>query len=140
MKRRLTRAYDSMTMPDGCANTIERKLTEQLDARKTGTYIQTAAPTPVRPHGWAVGVAAVCLMLVLSVGGTMLFLEMSGAQLGRQKETVARFEETEAAPTPEDHYALMTDLSAEEVEAFAIIVRHNILEGNWEALKNKFAR
>lgn len=139
MKRRLTRAYDSMTMPDGCANTIERKLTEQLDARKTGTYIQTAAPTPVRPHGWAVGVAAVCLMLVLSVGGTMLFLGMSGAQLGRQKETVARFEETEAAPTPEDHYALVTDLSAEEVEAFATIVRHNILEGNWEALKNKFA-
>ena len=137
MKRRLTRAYDSMTMPDGCANTIERKLTEQLDARMTGTYIQTAAPTPVRRHGWVVGLAAVCLMLVLSVGGTMLFLGMSGAQLGRQKETVARFEETEAAPTPEDHYRLATTQSAETIETFAKVVRSNILTENWTALADK---
>ena len=138
MKRRLTRAYDSMTMPDGCSNTIERKLTEQLESRRTGTYIKTVAPSPVRRHGWALGAAAVCLMLVLSVGGTMLFLSMSGVEMGRQKETIARFEETEAAVIPEDRYAQVTDIPAEEVEAFASIVRHNILGGNWDALKSKF--
>lgn len=137
MKRRLTRAYDSMTMPDGCANTIERKLTEQMDARKTGIYIQTAAPTPVHHHGWAVGVAAVCLMVVLSVGGTMLFLGMSRAELGQRKETATRFEETEVAPTPEDHYIQVTDLPMEEVEAFAAEVRQNVLDGDWEALAQK---
>ena len=132
MKRRLTNAYDSMTMPDGCSNTIERKLTEQLEARKTGTHIRTMAPSPARRRGWALG-AAVCLMLVLSVGGSMLFLGMSGAEMGRQKETI----ETEAAATPEDHYAQVTDIPAVQVEAFAKVVRYIMLQKNWAALEER---
>ena len=66
MKRRLTRAYDHMTMPDRCSNAIERKLVEELEHRKTGRSVRAVAPSPVRRQGWAMGVAAVCTALPIT--------------------------------------------------------------------------
>ena len=89
MKRRLTRAYDHMTMPDRCSNAIERKLVEELEYRKTGRSVRAVAPSPVRRQGWTLGVAAVCLMLVLSMGGTALFLKTMGTVPDVSRQTTA---------------------------------------------------
>ena len=100
--------------------------------------MKVISPAPVRRQGWAMGIAAVCLMLVLSVGGTMLFLHSTDAAINRPVET--RFppaEQETAAATPEDQYAQVTNRSVEEVEAFAKVVRYNMLEMNWAALEEK---
>ena len=128
MKRRLTRAYDHMTMPDRCSNAIERKLVEELEYRKTGRSVRTVAPSPARRQGWTLGVAAVCLMLVLSMGGTALFLKTMGTVPDVSRQTTAATRT--AAP---GDYTLVTDIPAEEVEAFASAVRQNVIDGDWEA-------
>jgi len=130
MKRRLTKAYDRMTMPDRCAQSIERKLEEQLTQRKKGNYTRIQSTAPVRHQGWAIGAALVCLMLVLSVSVTMLFLYAPDLRMERPAET-------EVTAVPEDHYALATSFSAEKVETFAKIVRSNVLQKNWGALESK---
>lgn len=100
MKRRLTRAYDSMTMPDGCAHRIEQKLNDQLLQQKTGQYVRSIPPEPVKRRGWAAAVAAVCLMLVLSVGGTALLLWTSDHMRTARQETIASVStETTEMPT-----------------------------------------
>ena len=139
MKRRLNRAYDHMTMPDRCAHRIEQQMVQQIEAQKQGNYMKTVAPAPVRRKSWTAAVAVVCLMLALSVGGTILFFRVSGAFMDRPRETVPSFATTETvlAEIPEDYYAAATGMEASEVEAFAKTVRHNILEENWKALSEK---
>lgn len=137
MKRRLTRAYDSMTMPDGCAHRIEQKLNDQLLQQKTGHYTKSISPVPAKGKGWVAAVTAVCLVLVLSVGGTALFLRASDYMLTAHRETVLPFTAEENTTTPVDHYSVATSLSAAEVEAFAKIVRNNVLTENWDALADK---
>ena len=139
MKRRLTKAYDRMTMPDHCADSIERKLEEQLQQQKKGNYTRILSAAPGQRNGWAVGVAVVCLMLALSAGGTMLFLRASDAIMDNPAETVYGVAEQENAvtATPEDHYTVATNFSVEKVESFAKIVRSNVLQENWEALRDK---
>ena len=130
MKRRLTKAYDRMTMPDRCAEAVERKLEAQLAQQKKGNYTRIQSTAPVRHQGWAIGAALVCLMLVLSVSGTMLFLYAPDLRMERPAET-------EVTAVPEDHYAAATSFSAEKVETFAKIVRSNVLQKNWGALESK---
>ena len=139
MKRRLMRVYDAMTMPDSCSNTIERKLTEQLEQQKNGNYTRRVPAESVHRRDWAVGIAAVCLMLVLSVGGSLLFLYSSDMRLERPENLNPSLSGPilVSAATPEDHYAMVTHFSVEEVEAFAKVVRFNMLEMNWKALEGK---
>ena len=134
MKRRLTKVYDRMTMPDRCSHRIEAKLQERLMQQETGQYTKMISPAPVRRHGWAAGAAVVCLMLMLSVGGTALFLHASEAVMERPKGT---FGESVFSSTPEDHYAMVTDFSVKEVESFAASVRQDVLDGNWEEFAKK---
>lgn len=139
MKRRLTRAYDTMTMPDRCSETIERKLTEQLEQQKNGNYTRILSAAPGYRRSWSIGIAAVCLLLILSAGGTMLFLRTSDIFMDRPEEIIfdEAEQETGVAATPDDYYALVTDFSAKEVEAFAKVVRYNMMETNWKALEGK---
>ena len=137
MKRRLTKAYDTMTMPDRCSHRIEGKLPEGLQQQKTGQYAKAIAPSPVCRRSWLVGVAAVCLMLILSVGGTMLLTRVSESEMERPEGIKVWFEKTTVTPTPEDHYAMVTDFSVEEVESFAASVRQNVLDGDWEEFAKK---
>lgn len=101
MKRRLNRAYDHMTMPDSCAHRIEQRMTQQLKARQEGTYIKAVVPATVRWKGWAAAVTVVCLILVLSVGGTTLFLGLLPVAVERPTEPVAK--ETAGETTSEDY-------------------------------------
>lgn len=139
MKRRLTNAYDAMTMPERCSNRIEAKLLEAEQQKKTGRYTRVIAPGAAYRRGWTAGIAAGCLMLVLSVGGSLLFLYSSDVRMERPEKPNPSLAEQEGVPaaTPEDHYAKVTTFSAEKVEAFAKVVRHNMLEMNWKALEGK---
>ena len=130
MKRRLTKVYDAMTMPDRCSNRIEAKLLEGEQQKKTGRYTRAIAPEAAYRRGWAAGMAAVCLMLVLSVAGSLLFLYSSEMKMERPENLNPSLAEpiVVSAATPEDHYAKVTKFSAEKVEAFAKVVRHNMLE------------
>lgn len=129
MKRRLCNAYEHMTMPDRCADTIERKLQEKLEQQKEGRYVKTVSPVPARKNSWAAAVAAACLLLVLSVGGAMLYL-------GGMEYLPAQATQAATKFTLGD-YSLVTDIPAEEVEAFAAEVRQNVIEGDWEAFSEK---
>lgn len=139
MKRRLNRAYDHMTMPDRCSHRIEEQMLHQIEAKKEGNYIKTMTPVLRRQTGWAVAVATVCLLLVLSIGGSILFFRVSETMMDRPSEPILNFEASETvwAEMPGDRYAVATGISASEVENFAKIVRHNILNENWQALSEK---
>lgn len=127
MKRRLTSAYDRMIMPDRCSRKIEALLLEGREQQKTGRYARVISPVPARRQGWAVGAALVCLLVVLSVGGTMLFLT------GTEEVPVQAAVATAAL----GDYSLVTELPAEEVEAFAAEIRQNVVDGNWENFAQK---
>lgn len=75
MERRLVKVYDRMTMPDDCSRRIEQKLERELRNRKkkNGRFTMALSPAP-RRRGWAASAVLVCLVLVLSVGGSILFL------------------------------------------------------------------
>ncbi|MGN0977836.1 MAG: hypothetical protein ACI4PH_07260 [Faecousia sp.] len=75
MKRRLLEAYDAMMMPDSCAQRIERELERQTKARQRRRNVEVF--TPPRRSGWALAAGLVCLVLVLSAGGTLLALNLS---------------------------------------------------------------
>lgn len=128
MKRKLCNAYDHMIMPDRCANTIERKMQERLDQQKEGRYVRTVTPAPVRRSAWPVAAAA-CLLLVLFAGMGILFQK-------DMEEVPLQAIRTTTNPGSGD-YTMVTDIPAEEVEAFAASVRQNILEGDWEEFAKK---
>ncbi len=139
MKRRLTKAYDHMTMPEGCAHRIEQQMLTRLQEKKIGHYAKTVSPVKSRRSGWAAAAAAVCAVVLLSVGGSTLFLNLSRQTLDRPEEPVTSFAtaETTRPETAEDHYALVTKLPAQKVEAFAAEIRQNVLDGDWEAFAGK---
>lgn len=141
MKRKLTRAYDRMTMPEICVQRIEQRLQQELEGQKTGIYSKTVSPVPAVKNSWFAAAAAVCLMIVLSVSGTMLFLRAAEHLRMDHQETVITLEsiETTAPETPSDWYSVATGLSVDEVEAFAKTIRHNVLTENWKALADKIS-
>lgn len=136
MKRRLTSAYDHMTMPDACRQSIEKKLEESLKQQRAGRYTRVIPPSSPRRGGWFTAVAAVCLILVLSVGGSALLLRGLPQMEHQPEESAAEILQS-VSETPSDHYAEATSHSAEKVENFAKIICYNLLEKNWAALENK---
>lgn len=136
MKRRLTSAYDHMTMPESCSQSIEKKLEESMKQQRAGRYTKIVPPERPRQNGWFTAVAAVCLVMVLSVGGSALLLRGLPQMEHRPVETVVTVLPY-AGETPPDHYKEVTNRPVEEVENFAKIVAHNILQKNWAALENK---
>ena len=92
MERRLTRAYDNMTMPDDCARRIESRLQAELQNRKPGRYTKTVSPFAPRRNGWA---AAACLLLTLALGGAALHWRMTDTVVETPEAFVAeKVEET----------------------------------------------
>jgi len=135
MKRRLMDAYDRISMPEDCTRRIEQKLRQEMESRQSGGYTRRVPPSEGQHRSWAV---AVCLLLVLCLsGGALLFQSEIPVTDDPAYATAAtsKPEVTEPARsmTPADHYGVATDFSAEEVEAFALEARKNLLEGNWEA-------
>lgn len=149
MKRRLNRAYETMTMPDDCAQRIERTLRQAQDAKKQGRYLKKTAPAPAR-RSFRPLAAAACLVLVMAAGGTILantLRQHSDAAVtpvqGEQTSVPAPSDETAVPPaqreetTPADFYRVAADLPAHAVETFAQSVREAILAGDWKSLAQK---
>lgn len=134
MKRRLTKAYDHMIMPDRCAAGIERKLQEGIMPQKTGQYTKMVSPYSARKDRRHFAAVAACLLLIMFTGSGMLYFSSPETVEKRPTEAVDFMEEHDV---PEDHYAVATKLPSEQVEAFAKVVRHNMLQKNWEAMENK---
>lgn len=76
MDKRLIDAFDRMTMPDDCAQRIQRKMRRALRQKNGGVYTMEVKPCS-RKQGWGIAAALVGLVLVLSVGGAFLFLRAS---------------------------------------------------------------
>lgn len=131
MDRRLINAYDHMTMPDRCVEKLERQLQQTEENRKAGFYTKIMTPTPVKKYSWLRAAAMTCLMLALILGGSVVVLH----QL--ESPEPAAVAEPDMEEIPWDYYAVATSYSAEQVENFAKIVRHNILQKNWDALEDK---
>lgn len=132
MKRRLHRAYEQMIMSDSCSRRIEQKIIQQLQARQEGRYIKEVHPTRIRRKGWAAALAAVCMVLIVSAGGTVLLLN------GMEHVIHAPADATDTIPeVVAGDYSLVTDIPAEAVEVFASAIRQNILDGDWAAFSEK---
>lgn len=54
-------------------------------------------------------------------------------------EPVQESAESTDSTTADDYYSIWTDLSASEVESFALGVKEDILSGNWESLSQKIS-
>lgn len=131
MERRLTNAYDRMTMPEDCARRIEDKLQMVSQEKKLGRFTRIVAPERPGKSRWLpAAAAAACLVLAFFAGGSLLSRQAAPAD-----PVVTTPEET--IQTPEDHYSAVTDIPAEEVEAFAKIIQYNMLQRNWEPLHSK---
>ncbi|MGM9579191.1 MAG: hypothetical protein ACI3VS_07390, partial [Evtepia sp.] len=103
MKRRLLEAYDAMMMPDSCAQRIERELERQTKARQRRRNVEVY--TPPRRSGWALAAGLVCLVLILSAGGTFLFLNVANHTDAKTPEptmTQPTVLETTAADTTQE--------------------------------------
>lgn len=127
MERRLTSAYDSMTMPERCSSRIEQSLQQQLRMQQLGSHVRAVKPMG-RPRGRETAAALVFLVLALVLSGALLRFR------GSETPLWAAPEETAGAP---GDYSLETSLDPREVENFAKIVRHNVLTENWDALSEK---
>jgi len=131
MERRLINAYDHMTMPDRCVQKLQRQLQQTEENRGAGFYTKIMVPEPEKRYGWLRIATVTCLVLALMLGGSVFLLQ----QL--QGTEPAAMAEPEQEETPWDYYAEATHLPAYMVENFARIVRHNILQKNWDALEDK---
>ncbi len=90
MDRRLYNAYDKITMPDGCSQKIETLLMEGTKT-KTKRRNQVLLRPKSRWQTWSSAAALVCLAVVISLGGVMLYLGL-GQQ--RNSQNIPRFSQT----------------------------------------------
>ena len=131
MKRRLMNAYDRISMPEDCTRRIEQKLWQEVENKQSGGYTRKIMPSDRQYRSWAV--AAMVLLVILGVSGvTMVARRTEPAMVDPTYATESTVDVT-ASTTPAGHYSMATNFSAEEVEAFALEARKNLLEGNWEA-------
>lgn len=97
MEDRLVKAYDRMTMPENCADRIERALEREMKTRERGKRTRAMAPLP-RRRDWTAAAAVVLLVLMLSVAGSFLLLN-AGNQ--RDAEPVSLSPATESTEESE---------------------------------------
>lgn len=97
MDKRLLSAYDKMTMPDGCSQRIEQLL---LEGTKIGQKQrnQVILRPKSRWQTWGTAAALVCLAVIISLSGVMVFLGLE-----QQRGNLPRFSQsTEHREKPGD--------------------------------------
>ena len=104
--------YNEMTMPGDCARRIEEEMNRAI-RQKEGENRFMKNEKNGKKQGWGFAVVLVCLVLVLSVGGVFLFLNVSGskdapaAPVGTEQLTRPSVStEAPAASTEADSFAL----------------------------------
>lgn len=91
LKRRLPDAWERLGMPEECTRRIAWKLEDRLRERQNRRHSAVASEERAWA-GWIAAAGLVCLVLVLSVGGTFLFLKASEKSVSAltPEETVGR--------------------------------------------------
>lgn len=88
MERRLVKAYERMTMPDECSRRIERMMNRKMKEKQSRRAVLVIPASPQK-QWWAAAAGLVCLVLVLTMGGTFLFLNATDNAAARTPETAA---------------------------------------------------
>lgn len=78
MNKQVIDVYDEMAMPDDCARRIEGEINRAIRQKGETKFMKNEKNDKKRSWGFAV--VLVCLVLVLSVGGVFLFLNVSGSK------------------------------------------------------------
>ena len=79
MNKQVIDVYDGMAMPADCARRIEGEMSRAIRQKKGETKFMKNEKDGQK-QSWGFAVVLVCLVLVLSVGGGFLFLNISGAK------------------------------------------------------------
>lgn len=90
MDRRLYNAYDKMTMPDDCSQRIEKLLREGTKVKPQGRN-QVILRQKSRWQTWGSATALVCLAVLISLSGVMVFL---GLEQQRDSQNIPRFSQS----------------------------------------------
>ena len=78
MNKQVIDVYDGMAMPADCARRIEGEMSRAIRQKKGETKFMKNEKNGQK-QSWGFAVVLVCLVLVLSVGGVFLFLNVSGS-------------------------------------------------------------
>lgn len=111
MKKRLTDAYQQMTMPPSCAGQIEALLLEGQKRKKAGLYFRRM---PAGSGGRPVAVAA-CLVVCLLLGCWLLIREDGRVRVA-EPTTAAWEQETTGVPTTAPEETQTTEAPAETTQ------------------------
>ena len=93
MNKQVIDVYNGMAMPDDCARRIEGEMNRAIRQKGETKFMKNEKNE--KKQSWGFAVVLVCLVLVLSVGGVFLFLNVSGS-----KDTPAAPVGTEQLPQP----------------------------------------
>lgn len=80
MNKQVIDVYNEMAMPADCARRIEGEMSRAIRQKKGETKFMKNEKNGQK-QSWGFAVVLVCLVLVLSVGGVFLFLNVSGAKV-----------------------------------------------------------
>ena len=112
MNKQVIDVYNEMAMPADCARRIEGEMSRAIRQKKGETKFMKNEKNGQK-QSWGFAVVLVCLVLVLSVGGVFLFLNVSGskdapaAPAGTEQLTRPSVStEASAASTEADSFAL----------------------------------
>ena len=79
MNKQVIDVYDRMAMPDDCAQRIEGEMDRAIRQKKGEKKFMKNEKNG-KKQSWGFAAVLVCLVLVLSVGGVFLFLNVSGSK------------------------------------------------------------
>ena len=79
MNKQVIDVYNEMAMPADCARRIEGEMSRAIRQKKGETKFMKNEKNGQK-QSWGFAVVLVCLVLVLSVGGVFLFLNVSGSR------------------------------------------------------------
>ena len=78
MNKQVIDVYNGMAMPDDCARRIEGEMNRAIRQKGETKFMKNEKTE--KKQSWGFAVVLVCLVLVLSVGGVFLFLNVSGSK------------------------------------------------------------
>lgn len=78
MNKQVIDVYNGMAMPDDCARRIEGEMNRAIRQKGETKFMKNGKNE--KKQSWGFAVVLVCLVLVLSVGGVFLFLNVSGSK------------------------------------------------------------
>ncbi len=113
---RYTQAYDRLTMPEDCAQRIEKALKRQMRQQQGQARRQTAIQRPEpRRRPWAAAAALVCLTLSLGTAVLLLGTRPTGTTAPTDAQTTGGPPQTQATAAPTEPADLTQERDREKI-------------------------